>query len=90
MKKNTLVLNVGEEALIEGFGIVKCIINNLDGYKACSNCCFGKGIIGGCNAIGMILSPCCVSEDRKDNNLNNVNDDVIYTRITAVVKPKND
>ena len=89
MKNNTLALNIGEEALIEGFGIVKCIVNNLEPYKACANCYFGKGILGGCKAVGMNLFPYCSSEDRKDKNLNNIEDDVIYTRITAIVKHKN-
>ena len=29
MKKNTLALNIGEEAFIEGFGIVRCIKFNI-------------------------------------------------------------
>lgn len=112
MKKNTLALNIGEEALIEGFGIVRCIINNIasnvkektltKGYgiikrvinnlepnKGCFNCCFRKGKLIGCNAVGIGLFPYCASEDRKDKHLNGIDNDIIYIKVAADIKPKN-
>lgn len=44
MKKNTLALNIGEEAFIEGFGIIRCIKSNIKfNIFSCLQCCmYGK------------------------------------------------
>lgn len=92
MKKNILALNIGEETLIEGFGVVRCIVNKTTQTINCNRCCFGKGKTYGCKAIEIGITPYCVSDDRERKNLDldlNNKEDVIYTRIAAIVKPKN-
>ena len=82
MKKNTLALNIGEEALIEGFGIVRCV----DYKDDCTKCCLHNN--GCCKGIEYTNSksiPCYV-DLRKKFNLDGKN--IIFTRVTAVVKFK--
>lgn len=79
MKKNTLALNIGEEALIEGFGVIRCIKS----YKDCNSCCLHNKCIEYNNYN---LVPCYPSL-RKHLNLDNEN--IIFVRVTAVVKSKN-
>lgn len=91
MKKNALALNIGEEILIEGFGIVRCTtINIIKNLCTCNKCCMS--IKGHCKSITITgYIPYCVKIDREHNNLNNsekLTDSIIYTRVTAVVKLK--
>lgn len=79
MKKNTLALNIGEEALIEGFGIIKCI----ESIKVCAACCLYKN----CIRYNNYKKVPCYPSLRKHLNLDNKN--IIYTRVTAIVKSKN-
>lgn len=89
MKKNTFALNVGEEALIEGFGVIKCTtINIINNPLSCSKCCMSVADKCKCLTITNHI-PYCVKMDREHNNLNNpekLEDSIIYTRVTAVVK----
>lgn len=85
MKKNTLALNIGEEALIENFGVIKCIESN----KNCNNCCLYDGENGCKGVLYNNLNPIpCYSSVRKNNNLDDCKEGVIFIRITAVVKLK--
>lgn len=86
MKKNTFNLNIGEEALIENFGVIKCIESN----KNCNNCCLYDSK-NGCNGVLYNnLNPVpCYPFARKNNNLDGCKERVIFTRVTAVVKLKN-
>lgn len=62
MKKNTFNLNIGEEALIEGFGVIKCIESN----KSCNNCCLYDGKNGCKGILYNNLKPMpCYSSARK-------------------------
>lgn len=91
MKKNTLALNIGEEALIEGFGIVRCIKSNIkSNIFSCSQCCmYGKhggctsGILADIDSLGY-----CLGEYRNKKGLDDCEEGVIFTRVTAVVKLK--
>lgn len=85
MKKNTLALNIGEEALIENFGVIKCIESNKD----CNSCCLYDGENGCKGVLYNNLNPIpCYSSARKNNNLDDCKEGVIFIRITAVVKLK--
>lgn len=91
MKKNTLALNIGEEALIEGFGIVRCVkTNTKSDISFCSQCCmYGK--YGGCMSgelVNIDSLGYCLGEYRNKKGLDNCEEGVIFTRITAVVKLK--
>lgn len=84
MKKNTFALNIGEEALIEGYGIIKCTNKSDD----CTKCCFNNNNY--CVAVDYnnnINNIPCYDSLRKEFNLDSKN--IIFTRITAVVKAKN-
>nr|DAG90986.1 MAG TPA: hypothetical protein [Crassvirales sp.] len=81
MKKNTFALNIGEEALIEGFGIIKCI----DYKDDCTKCCLYNNYCKGVEYNNFKSIPCYDSL-RKQFNLDGKN--VIFTRVTAVVKLK--
>lgn len=74
MKKNTFALNVGEEALIEGFGVIKCIESDAD----CSQCCLHDNIKGECKGIeyNNFKAIACLNSIRDKLNLNGKN--VIY------------
>lgn len=92
MKKNTLALNIGEKALIEGFGIVRCIkINIKYDTSPCLQCCmYGKH--GGCMSgelVNIDSLGYCIGEYRNKKGLDNCEEGVIFTRVTAVVKLKN-
>lgn len=92
MKKNTLALNIGEEALIEGFGIVRCIKTNFSTTKfSCFQCCmYGK--LCECRVRELVNSEsigCCLNSYRKAKGLDDCKEGVIFTRITAVVKLNN-
>lgn len=91
MKKNTLALNIGEEALIEGFGVVRCVkTNTKSNIPSCSQCCM-NGNYGECNSgklVNIDSLGYCLGEYRNKKGLNNCEEGVTFTRVTAVVKLK--
>lgn len=92
MKKNTLALNIGEEALIEGFGVVRCIkINIKYDISHCLQCCMyekHRGCMSG-ELINIDNLGYCIDGYRNKKGLDNCEEGVIFTRVTAVVKLKN-
>lgn len=91
MKKNTLALNIGEEAFIEGFGIVRCIKSNIKfNIFSCLQCCmYGKhrrcmsGELVNIDSLGY-----CIGEYRNKKDLTIVKKELFLLELLLLLNLK--